>query len=375
MPDAQHSYNAARRLAEIQTETLTARYTYNALGQRTSKSVTENGQTTTTYFLYDEQGMLIAEINGAGQTMTHYLSLNHQPLAQLRGSQIYYYHNDHLGTPQHMTDDRQAVVWHASYLPFGLATLSTEKVENNLRFAGQYFDKESGLHYNYFRYYDPNLGRYLQSDPIGLAGGINTYAYAYAYQNPLTNTDPTGLFVPIAIGSCAVNPACWGAVIGTGQAAINAVTLGVAGWGIYNSVSNNGSGSGSSIGNGNAGSTANCPPNDPFCQNQRPSNSCSKIKNGPKFGLLKNHAQRHGLAGQTTNQYYNAAVRHTQTGQRFTVRHNGTTKVVYLTRTGSNNFTFTSTSRGGGRIYTHMYGHQVNSRYLSNLGIRLPRGF
>ena len=177
LPDAQHSYNAARRLAEIQTETLTARYTYNALGQRTSKSVTENGQTTTTYFLYDEQGMLIAEINGAGQTMTHYLSLNHQPLAQLRGSQIYYYHNDHLGTPQHMTDDRQAVVWHASYLPFGLATLSTEKVENNLRFAGQYFDKESGLHYNYFRYYDPSLGRYLQSDPIGLAGGINTYAY------------------------------------------------------------------------------------------------------------------------------------------------------------------------------------------------------
>src|SRR5690606_24302357 len=77
---------------------------------------------------------------------------------------------------------------------------------------------------------------------------------------------------------------------------------------------------------------------------------------GPEFGMLKNHARRHGLPGQSTNSYYNSAVRHTQTGQAFKVRHGGITKINYVTRTGKDSFTFTSSSRGGGRIFTHMYG-------------------
>ena len=103
----------------------------------------------------------------------------------------YYFHNDHLGTPQVLTDDEQNVVWEAEYDPFGKATETVTIVEQNLRFPGQYLDRETGLHYNYFRTYDPQIGRYIQSDPIGLTGGANTYAYVF--NNPLNATDPSGL--------------------------------------------------------------------------------------------------------------------------------------------------------------------------------------
>ncbi|MGH9894652.1 MAG: RHS domain-containing protein, partial [bacterium] len=76
---------------------------------------------------------------------------------------LYFIHTDHLGTPQVMTNDAQHVVWQADYTPFGEATLAKENITFNLRFPGQYFDAESGLHYNYFRDYDPSLGRYVQS--------------------------------------------------------------------------------------------------------------------------------------------------------------------------------------------------------------------
>ena len=103
----------------------------------------------------------------------------------------YYFHNDHLGTPQVMTNSASEVVWQADYTPFGQAEIKVEEVVNNIRFPGQYYDQESGLHYNYFRDYDPELGRYIQSDPIGLAGGINTYGYVDA--NPINFYDPYGL--------------------------------------------------------------------------------------------------------------------------------------------------------------------------------------
>jgi RHS repeat-associated protein len=101
-------------------------------------------------------------------------------------------HNDHLGTPQVMTDKAGNVIWRAVHDPFGKATVdAASTVEMNVRFPGQYYDEETGLHYNYFRYYCPEIGRYLTADPIGLAGGLNTYLYADA--NPLTNFDPFGL--------------------------------------------------------------------------------------------------------------------------------------------------------------------------------------
>ncbi|MGR8948430.1 MAG: RHS repeat-associated core domain-containing protein, partial [Gammaproteobacteria bacterium] len=100
-------------------------------------------------------------------------------VAQTAAAKIHYVHTDHLGTPIVMTDETQTVTWRANYSPFGSATIdpnSTTKL--NIRFPGQYYDEESGLHYNYYRDYDPLSGRYMQSDPIGLDGGINTYVYA-----------------------------------------------------------------------------------------------------------------------------------------------------------------------------------------------------
>lgn len=110
---------------------------------------------------------------------------------------IFYVHSDHLGTPQVLTDQDQNVVWKAHYTPFGEAQIVKEDIEFNLRFPGQYFDKETGYHYNYFRTYDPSIGRYLQSDPIGLNGGLNTYAYVGG--NPIGNRDPFGLLVDIVL--------------------------------------------------------------------------------------------------------------------------------------------------------------------------------
>jgi len=111
----------------------------------------------------------------------------------------YYVHNDHLGTPQSMTDSTGAVVWRAQYAPFGLAVVDEDvdgdghQLSLNVRFPGQYFDGETGFYYNYFRTYDPSTGRYITSDPIGLNGGLNTYGYAGG--NPANAIDPKGLAV------------------------------------------------------------------------------------------------------------------------------------------------------------------------------------
>ncbi|WP_339533375.1 RHS repeat-associated core domain-containing protein, partial [Pseudomonas mucidolens] len=107
-----------------------------------------------------------------------------------------WYQCDHLGTPMELTDEQGDIAWAGVYKSWGLAkeqrseTAKRADVRNPLRFQGQYFDIETGLHYNRYRYYDPQVGRFIGKDPIGFAGGLNVYAYA---PNPVGWFDPLGL--------------------------------------------------------------------------------------------------------------------------------------------------------------------------------------
>ncbi|WP_063613826.1 RHS repeat-associated core domain-containing protein, partial [Pseudomonas sp. ICMP 10191] len=106
-------------------------------------------------------------------------------------NKVYYFHTDQIGTPLEMTDAEGQIVWQAKYRPWGaVEKLVVNEVEQNLRFQGQYFDVETGLHYNTFRYYDPEIGRFITQDPIGLSGGLNLYLYV---GNPTSEVDILGL--------------------------------------------------------------------------------------------------------------------------------------------------------------------------------------
>ena len=178
------TYNQAGRLV---TANGNASYTYRHDGLRASKTV--NG--VTTFFHYDLDGRLIAETDAAGATLREYVWDDAVPVAQIQAGVITYFHTDQLGTPRLGTNSAGAQVWAWDSDAFG-TTQPTGSVTVNLRFPGQYFDAETGLHQNWNRTFDPARGRYLESDPIGLAGGINTFGYVEG--NPLRFVDPYGLW-------------------------------------------------------------------------------------------------------------------------------------------------------------------------------------
>nr|WP_239480299.1 RHS repeat-associated core domain-containing protein [Parashewanella hymeniacidonis] len=194
-------YDQQDRLVRVENEKqeVIAAYEYDPFARRLSKTVA--GQTT--YFLYANEGV-IAEYNSQGQELAHY---GYKPDAEwgtspvflytsskdtsVTGKKYYYFHNDQIGTPFKLTDSSGFVAWDVRFDAFGNALLSNQNsIENPLRFPGQYFDAETGLHYNWRRYYDPEIGRYITADPIDLAGGPNLYTYVDG--NPISRIDPNG---------------------------------------------------------------------------------------------------------------------------------------------------------------------------------------
>ncbi|AFM58893.1 MULTISPECIES: RHS repeat-associated core domain-containing protein [Enterobacter] len=207
-----YAYDAENRLVSARGTgpegRFEARYHYDALGRRTSKIVTTAHGTTETRFLW--QGYrLLQEQQQTGLCSTYIYDPNEawSPLARVdhlrdqKSGEIYWFNTDLNGAPLEVTDERGAVRWSGQYGSFGEVRHQSEgfsRVVNRtamahqpLRYAGQYADGETGLHYNLFRYYDPQVGRFIVQDPIGLAGGnLNLYNYA---PNPLLWIDPMGL--------------------------------------------------------------------------------------------------------------------------------------------------------------------------------------
>ncbi|CRM20893.1 Cell wall-associated polypeptide CWBP200 [Pseudomonas sp. 58 R 3] len=197
----EYRYDCQHRLIGItQPNGQSATYRYDPFGRRISKTV--NGKTTEFFWQGDK---LVAEHHADRHRSYLYEPDSFRPLALLEGfgpedTKPFHYQLDHLGTPQELTNPEGEIVWSAQYRAYGeIARLDVRKIDNPLRFQGQYFDAESGLHYNRHRYYNPDIGRYLTPDPVKLAGGINAYRYV---------PNPTGWVDPLGLNTCPGDNGC-----------------------------------------------------------------------------------------------------------------------------------------------------------------------
>ncbi|MDR3429664.1 RHS repeat-associated core domain-containing protein [Silvimonas sp.] len=209
-----NTYNNAGRLTATQTTYGTGQYSYNALGQRLQKTSAAG----TVRFVYDEAGHLLGEYMSNGTPIQETVYLGDWPIATVRTvsnvATAYYVWPDHLGTPRQVTDPASnKVLWRWDSEAFGDTTPnqdpqgSGQQFVYNLRFPGQYWDAEGYRAYNYNRDYDATTGRYVESDPIGLAGGgFSTYAY--------TSGNPTGYIDPLGLAGTIPGPRVAGNLYG-----------------------------------------------------------------------------------------------------------------------------------------------------------------
>ncbi|EPT8940610.1 RHS repeat-associated core domain-containing protein, partial [Cronobacter dublinensis] len=202
------AYDDEQRVKEIRfegnSEFRRVEYRYDPLGRRTHKILWRYGEKDPETIRFDWQDLQLAG-EQSDREPDHYVQYvytegSYEPLARVDSvfddCEIYWYHTELNGLPERVTDADGQTVWRGQFSTWGKTerelSVPQWQVPQNLRFQGQYLDRESGLHYNLFRYYDPVAGRYTQMDPIGLAGGLNTYSYV---GDPLTWVDPLGLAV------------------------------------------------------------------------------------------------------------------------------------------------------------------------------------
>ncbi|WP_414928939.1 RHS repeat domain-containing protein, partial [Pseudomonas sp. IT-P74] len=201
-------YDCENRLVRAETVVngkleSTGAYRYDSLGRRVAKVSEVKGKTEQKHFLWQGLRMLWEERPGQS-SLYLYEPGSYAPLARVdqaegEAQKLYYFHTDQIGTPLEMTDADGSIVWQATYKAWGaVEKLAVNDVKQNLRFQGQYFDDETGLHYNTFRYYDPEVGRFVTQDPIGLLGGVNLYQYA---PSAIGWIDPLGLATLFELGT------------------------------------------------------------------------------------------------------------------------------------------------------------------------------